>query len=343
VIKIIEMKKIPLNYLHDSRLLIAAAVIILLLESCCLHPRYLEGAKRPCNCKNDPELVKNKPLPVPVSNQGVLTDKPQQSVPADAKKEVLQPVQNSTAVYTNSVLQEKKMEDLLLPRKISISEKKLPLGIKGISTSIIAGPTISFKSSKEDYGNTDHKHSPGAGIVLGIGTTYYFSEKFAVSTSLLFKQNNASEKLSYTIPGDPGGPGGGSTETETKYNYSYLSAPVLAQIKLSDQLTAVAGPEINYLLGASTKQSGNGEKNKITDNSVKVGAGAQVGLRYEIPNSPIGIQLLYDQRLSRLNKKNETTDYYPGGGGGGYEIPAWNMKSIQLGVTCALCELMKKK
>jgi hypothetical protein len=113
---------------------------------------------------------------------------------------------------------------------------------------------------------------------------------------------------------------------------------------LTDQLTAVVGPEINYLLGASTKQSGNSEKNKITDNSVKVGAGAQVGLRYEIPNSPIGIQLLYDQRLSRLNKKAEVTDYVPGGGGGGgYEIPAWNMKSIQLGVTCSLCELMKKK
>jgi hypothetical protein len=337
------MKKIPLNYLHGYRLLIAAAVIVFLLQSCCLHPRYLEGAKRPCNCKNDPELAKNKPLPVPASNQGVLTYKPQQPVSAVERKEVSQPVQITAAVYTNNVLQEKKMEELLLPRKTPRTEKNLPLGIKGISTSIVAGPNISFKSSKEDYGNTNHKHSPGVGIVIGIGTTYYFSEKFAVSTSLLFKQNNASEKLSYTIPGDPGSPGS-SSETDTKYNYSYLSAPVLAQIKLSDQLTAVVGPEINYLLGASTKQSGNSEKNKITDNSVKVGAGAQVGLRYEIPNSPIGIQLLYDQRLSRLNKKAEVTDYVPGGGGGGgYEIPAWNMKSIQLGVTCSLCELMKKK
>jgi hypothetical protein len=255
-------------------------------------------------------------------------------------------LQHIPASYINDPILQAKIEDILAPLKpgYKAAEKKLPLGIKGITTSIVAGPTISYKSSKEDYGNSKHKNKPGTGVVFGIGTTCYFSKKFAVNTSLLFKSNNASEELSYTIPDDPGGPGGGnSSETKTKYSYSYLSAPILAQIKLSDQLTAVIGPEINYLLGASEKPSGYGEKTKITDNSVRVGVGAQAGLRYEIPGSPLGIQLLYDQRISRLNKKSETVDYYPGGGGGGsYEIPALNMKSIQIGVTCALCELLKK-
>lgn len=320
--------------------------MVFLLEGCCFFYGSQGAKSKPCNCKDGPVLAKNnKPLPPPPPSDikdAVLTSANQSNQLSDLT------LQYIPASYTNDPLSQLKVEDLVLPRKIpyKAAERKLPLGIKGITTSIIAGPTISYKSSKEDYGNSNHKHKPGAGIVLGIGNTLYFSEKFAVNASLLFKSNNASEELSYTIPGDPGGPGGGgnSNETKTKYSYSYLSAPILAQIQLSDQLTAVVGPEINYLLGASAKPSGYGEKNKITDNSVRVGVGAQAGLRYEIPNSPLGIQLLYDQRISRLNKKSETVDYYPGGGGGGgsYEIPAWNMKSIQVGVTCALCELMKK-
>jgi hypothetical protein len=117
----------------------------------------------------------------------------------------------------------------------------------------------------------------------------------------------------------------------------------MAQLKLSDQMTASAGPELNYLLGASSKGEstyGGGGKTSLTESSVKLGLGIQLGVKYEIPNSPVAIQLVYDHRLSRLNEKNES-DYYPGGGS--YDSPAWNMKSIQLGVSCSLCELMKKK
>jgi hypothetical protein len=332
------MKLTAFNYPHSTRFFFGIVVIVFLLEGCCLPPGY-QATKKSCNCKDGPVYAnKNKTLPPSDIEQGVLSSA-SESNHAFEKKE-FQPT-DLTLQHISQI----KMEDLFVPRKTNFiaSEKKLPLGIKAITTSIIGGPTISFKSSKEDYGSSNHKHKPGAGVVLGVGTTYYFSENFAVNTSLLFKSNNASEELSYTIPGDPGGPGGGTSETKTKYSYSYLSVPVLAQIKLSDQLIAVVGPEINYLVGASSTPSGNGEKNKITDNSVRAGVGAQAGLRYEFPNSPLGIQLLYDQRISRLNKKTETMDYVPGGGGSSYETPAWNMKSIQVGVTCQLCELMKGK
>ena len=341
------MKRITLNYLQSTRLLLAALFLSLLLEGCCLFGGPQGAVKRPCNCKDGPVIAKkDKPLPPPDTRQAVAVGTSNSPV---EKKEILQTdltLQHIPASYINDPALQAKIDKIVAGLKPGYkeTEKKLPLGIKGITTSIIAGPTISFKSSKSDNGNNNHKNKPGTGVVLGIGNTLYFSEKFAVNASLLFKSNSATDETSYTIPGDPGGPGGGSSnESKTKSSFSFLSAPILAQIKLSDQLTAVVGPEINYLMGASQKPSGYGEKTKITDNSVRVGLGAQAGLRYEIPNSPLGIQLLYDQRISRLNKKTETVDYYPGGGGGGsYEIPAVHMSSVQVGVTCALCELMKK-
>lgn len=346
------MKLIAFNYRKIVRIFPVLFITGFLLEGCCLFPGF-EVAKRPCNCKDGPVIAKkNKTLPPPEADakQAVATSNSQYNSAVENKEipGIVPALHPLPAAYINDALTQSKIEAALASFNIANkpAERKLPLGIKGITTSIIAGPTISFKSTKEDYGASNHKNKPGTGVVLGIGNTLYFSETFAVNASLLFKSNNASDELSYTIPGDPGSPGGGggsSSITKTKTSYSYLSAPILAQIKISNQLTAVVGPEINYLLGASEKPSGYGEKTKITDNSVRVGVGAQAGLRYDFPESPLGIQLLYDQRISSLNKKTQTVDYYPGGGGGSsYEIPAVHMGSVQVGVTCALCELMKK-
>lgn len=303
--------------------LLALAVGVFLLQGCfCIDPAAY-GARKNCNCGDKQQLAKKSK--------------------AQSESISTVPVAAATKITRND---SKIMPAINLDRPITLpemnkppkSEKKLPLGIKGISTSIIGGPNLSFKSSKEDYGNTDHKHSPGAGVQLGVTMSCVFSEKFAVAPALIFKSNSATETLGQTI-GEPGG-GDPGNEIKSKYNYSYLSVPVMAQIKVNDQLTLMAGPELNLLLGATVKTTGYGDTDKtdIKDNSVKAGAGIQAGVKYNIPNSPIGIQLIYDHRLSRLNEK--TTDYYPGGG---YETPAWNMKSIQLGVICELCELIKGK
>jgi hypothetical protein len=219
----------------------------------------------------------------------------------------------------------------------AMAEKKMPLGIKSIQSFITMGPNLSFKSSKENYGNVNHKSKPGVGFQFGFGTSYYFTDRFAITPSLLFKHNTATETISYNTTGEPGG--GAAQETSTKYSYSYLSVPILATVKINKQLTVMAGPEANLLVGAKTrsKYAGNTEKEDISSSSVKAGLGVQAGVKYDIPGSPIGIQLIYDHRISRLNKKS--SEYYTGGGG--YTTPAWNMKSIQLGVTCAICEFLK--
>lgn len=240
------------------------------------------------------------------------------------------------------------MPDDVVNRAIPAAGKNCPLGIRSIESHIIAGPNISFKSSKEGddvYGNNGHKHEPGIGFQVGMGSKVAFTEKFSVNTALLLKQNNASEKISYgyTDPGYPGSPGGSGGETKDKYSYTYLSAPVVASYQVGKQAEVFAGPEVNYLLKSSVKReggTGGGDKENITKSSVKLGVGVQAGIKYRFPSgegdSPFGVQLLYEHRLSRLNKKNPD-------GYSTYDVPAWNMKGFQVGVTCSVCELMKGK
>jgi hypothetical protein len=208
--------------------------------------------------------------------------------------------------------------------------KPLPLGIRSARTYVTGGPNINFKSAGDDvYANGSHK--PGIGFQVGFRTVYRINDSWSVVPGFLYKLNKASEEGSFS-DGEPGAP---TMQVEDKYSYSYLSAPILAQYNLTEELTLSAGPEVNYLLKSKVKSAMNygGETHEseedITKSSVKLGVGVQLGLKYEFPDSRWGIELVYDHRLSRLNKKPE-----------GYgEYPAWRMKSVQLGVTCKICDL----
>lgn len=219
--------------------------------------------------------------------------------------------------------------------------KQLPLGIRSARTYVTGGPNINFKSAGDDV-YAEGSHKPGIGFQLGFRTVYRFNENWSVVPGLLYKLNNATEEGTI-YDGEPTEPGGGDPGIDIvdRYSYSYLSVPVLAQYNLSDNWTLSAGPEVNYLLKSKVKSKMNygGESQTstedLTDNSIKFGLGVQLGIKYEIPDSRWGIELVYDHRLSRLNEKNPE-------GYGNYEVPAWRMKSFQLGVTCQICNLGKK-
>ena len=126
-------------------------------------------------------------------------------------------------------------------------------------------------------------------------------------------------------------PGGGEpTEYKDTYKYNYVTANALVQYGVAKRLSIVAGPELNYLVSASVKaggSSGTGDKESITGSSNRIGVGILAGLKYEIPagnkRSKWGLSLIYDHRLSRLNKKQDM----------GYDVPAYKMKGVQLGVS----------
>ncbi len=351
------MKKVFFKRAKRSAVLLSLLCFsaFLFLEGCCfMYPGAL-GARRPCNCTPHHTAYTaavnhtddhtqttanqlNNTVPGPaLSGDASFTEEATENLRysevASLPNTTSLPMQTGNAA--RNALSQNMAEARLSP--VKTSEKKLPLGIKAIRTHVTAGPNMSFKSSKENYGNTNHKHTPGLGFQLGFGTTYDFSAKFAVTPSLLLKHNTATETLSYNAPGETGG-GGSTQEYKTKYSYTFLSVPIMAGVKLSDQVTVMAGPEVNLLLGAKTKSKtpGSEQKTDIKSSSVTIGVGVQAGIKYNIPNSPVGLQLIYDHRISRLNKK--TAEYSPGGG---YSTPAWNMQSIQLGVTCAICEFLK--
>lgn len=301
--------------------------VVFVLQSCCCIPQGGSASKY-CDCGKKNVASNDTKKEITVKNDAKIAVTKSEKPPVTTNP---LPVDISPAMMIKAT--DKKAAGFF-------KVKKLPLGIKAMNTQVVAGPSLCFKSSKEDYGGVDAKHKAGAGFQLGVKSTFTFSEKLDISTGLLLKKNTASEVLSYSSPGEPGG-GGYNEEFESTYSYTYLSAPIMAEIKLSDQFTIMAGPEVNLLTGAHVKAEGYGgdeDKTDIKDNSVKVGAGIQAGIKYSIPNSPLAVQVIYDHRISRLNEKT-TSDYY---GGGGTEVPAWNMKSIQLGLTCSICELLKK-
>lgn len=196
-----------------------------------------------------------------------------------------------------------------------------------IHSTIIAGPNISFKSSENEstYGG---KHSPGIGFQAGLGTTWKPSNKFTLQSAILFKQQNASEKFQgYQY--EPGGYGGNKEEKD-KYSFNYISVPVLGMYNITKDLSAGAGPELNYLLGGSVKPA-EGEKEKITKQLIRVGVAAQAVVKYKLPSkttkSGLALQVVYDHRISRLNKKMMD----------GYEAPAWRMKGVQVSLLYNFC------
>jgi hypothetical protein len=349
---------IPSFYLKSASAFNFVLGAVLSLSSCCFIPLN-STTKKPCNCGPEKNIAATAPQPqskttpvvgfaadpaleiLPGSNTSFQSD---DFLPAGISDYSLQDTvsmfhqtsQNKTHpswITMSSLYSEFPEQQHLLEGR---AEKQMPLGIKKINTHLVAGPNVSFKSSKEDYGNVQHKHKPGMGFQAGIRSDYFFSEKFAVSAGLLFKQNNASEELNYNSPGEPGG-GNYNENYTTKYKYNYLSVPLLAMYTVTENLSLSAGPELNYLVGASSKTD-DGDKESLTKNSTKFGVGVQAAVKYKFAGAPIAVELLYDHRISRLNKK--TTSYSPGSS---YESPAWNMKSIQLSIVCALCELMKKR
>ncbi len=223
-----------------------------------------------------------------------------------------------------------------------VAKKKAPGKIEGpapgehFATTITAGSLFNFKSSNEEYGGGYGKHKPGIGFNVSVGTVLPFNQHWAIAPSIRITQKNASEKLSYS-----GGTGGGTMEFTDKYSYNYIGGTMLAQYRAGKHVSFVAGPEVNFLVASSVKNvgsSGTGDKQSLNKRSNKVGIDLLAGIKFEIPaknsRSKWGIQLMYDHRLSRLNKKKDEN---------GLDAAAYKMKSVQLGLAYNICGCGKKK
>ena len=192
------------------------------------------------------------------------------------------------------------------------------------ATTILAGASTSFMNGA---GESDYfKSKPGTGFQIGIGNAFPLNHQWGITSSIRFKQTTGAQKLSYP---------GSSSDYKTTYTYSYVSGTIMPQCYLSRRLSITAGPEVNYLLGATMKPGGGGDKENIKKESTTVGIDLLAGFKYEIPmgkgRSKWGLSLIYDHRLSKLNKEDNNN---PG-------MSDYHMKSIQLGVSYFICNCGK--
>lgn len=231
----------------------------------------------------------------------------------------LNEVNNNGSGKTEEALPEAALQD----RK----EKKLPLGIRSISTTLLAGPNMSFRSTEESFGGANFKKKPGLGFQVGVGSRIGLSKRFNVSPALLLKHNTAKTEYSYNNGSD-------QMESKTTYSYTWLSMPVHAEFLMGERFALFAGPELNLLLAAKAKDEQSSENTK--KNSVGVGLGAQAGFRLGLTaKDDIALQVVYDYRVSRLNRK----DMGYAGGGSSYELPANRMNSVLASFVINLCTI----
>lgn len=199
--------------------------------------------------------------------------------------------------------------------------------VRGILSNIEVGPTINFKSAVEEYSGYT-KHRPGLGFNFHMGSYWSgLGKDLYLHPSIGFKQARAYEELEYG-----GGDGMPGVIRKDEYVFNYLSLPVLAEYRVSnDAIGLFAGPELNYLLKSTYSEDG-AEKDNITDQSVRAGLGIQLGGVYRFhtrsnPNGKIRLMVRYDHRLSQLNKNNQP----------GLPSSVWRMKSLQLGLVYDIC------
>ncbi len=302
-------------WIQDFKNIIGIVSIPLLVQSCCTMG---EGAVASCRIQKPPDYVFNE-------------NKLRPSIAEPATSASIGAFSGITEAKIET--EEKQVVNISALSVLPKPAKKLPLGIQSVGTSIIAGPNVSFFNNKaETGGGMSRKNKPGIGFQAGVGLNLGFNNKVSVAPSILVKHNSASEEVSYTYTGGGGEPGSSYTD---KYSFTWISVPVLAELKVGENLALFVGPEVNFLMSA--KVDVDGEKTDLKKNAVKTGLDAQVGARYTLPGSGAwGFQLLYDHRISRLNKSE-----YPGGGN--YSVPGWYMKGFQVSVTCAICNLLHGK
>lgn len=281
-----------------------------LFSSCCFLGAEIARSDLPCNC---PEKNQNK---TGIAAAEVL---PAKTIVGTAGQPGL--------VTAQSLVPYQADLSILLPDKA----RNIPLGIKAITTDIIAGPNLTMLKDKSSS-SADYK--AGVGVQAGLRFHYYFSRQFSVSPGILFRTRNAHETYSYGGGGgEPGSPGEPSTESKTKYAFSFISVPLQAEFHPNPKISLSAGPELNYLLSGTVQSSYNGsntEKYKVTDNLKRFGLGIEAGVGYQATKK-VGVEFRVNHRLSDL----DDTEYMYGGGDGGR-----GMTSMELSVTCLLCSLL---
>jgi hypothetical protein len=150
-----------------------------------------------------------------------------------------------------------------------------------------------------------------ANLLAGVYTQIAIGESIILQPELVYDRRGTIIKNSIT-----------SSSKKSRFNFAYLSLPIMIGYKVTDKVQFLVGPQANYLLTARAKGDGfdNDVKDIVGYNHYDYGVAG--GVKYAI-NSKINAELRYYRGLSILFER-ELFD------------SAWKMQSLQLHFSYAL-------
>lgn len=187
--------------------------------------------------------------------------------------------------------------------------KKLFLGVTILASSLSFAQQFGIKAganvssiSKEGFETTKAK----AGFYAGVFMNAPVSEEFSIQPEVIYNNLGSKTTLKNSVLGT----------YESKLNLDYISVPIMVQYKATPEFYLEAGPELSFLVNASTKTTYNpallGSSTKFSeldkDNYNSFNFGMGIGLGYNFtPN--IGINARYVAGFTDLTKDGTTSLY----------------------------------
>ena len=150
------------------------------------------------------------------------------------------------------------------------------LGLKtGLNVASISGDETENLSSR-------------TGFFFGGFAELCVSNDFAIQPELLYSMQGAEYTMSEGYDG--------------KFKLDYLNVPVMAKVKVTDELYFEAGPQVGILLSAKDEfaSSGDSGEEDIKDEIKGVDFGANVGVGYQFEGG-LNIGARYNLGLSNIN------------------------------------------
>jgi len=132
------------------------------------------------------------------------------------------------------------------------------------------------------------------------------SEQFSIQPEVLYSQQGAEVKRTYTALGN-------TTTIDGKLNLDYITVPVMFQFKATPEFYIEAGPEFGFLVNA--KQKGDIKVNGNTvasntydakDNYNSFNMGAALGVGFNVTEN-FGVNARYVAGFTDINKDGNTS------------------------------------
>jgi Outer membrane protein beta-barrel domain len=162
------------------------------------------------------------------------------------------------------------------------------IGITGIATAQHASFGVKGGLNIYNMHNSNGTYyNPLAGVHVGGLSHIHITDHWAVQPELVFSTQGAKFR---------------NAGTETRYNLSYVNVPVLAQYMFNNGFRVQAGPQIGFLVHASSRN--NELKQHMMDDYNKVDLAFTGGASYQIPNSGFGLDARFNIGVTDISKNS---------------------------------------